>query len=158
MRSKAPKKYHEELIPEIPFGCRRVIRDPYFYESLAKPNISLEWSSIASVTPSGVTLPSGKEIPLDVIVFAIGFQSNADIALPIRGVDGVTLKDYWIEQKGPTAYRGTSIPNFPNHWQILGPNTGSGHASMVFFVECQVRFISSDLTGEAIELIDWNLI
>lgn len=139
MRHKAPKKYHKELVPTIAFGCRRVIRDPYFLSSLHKPNISLEWSSIQRITPTGLTLPSGKEIPLDVIVFAIGFQGNADIALPIRGVDGVTMKDWWKEQGGPTAYRGTTMPGFPNHWMMLGPNTGSGHASMLFYIECQVR-------------------
>ncbi|MGI9155225.1 MAG: hypothetical protein ACR2FG_01095 [Marmoricola sp.] len=40
-----------------------------------------------------------------------------------------------------TAYKGTTISGFPNLFQIVGPNTGLGHTSMVFIIESQIDYI-----------------
>ena len=40
-----------------------------------------------------------------------------------------------------TAYKGTTIAGFPNLFQIVGPNTGLGHSSMVFIIESQIAYI-----------------
>ena len=39
------------------------------------------------------------------------------------------------------AYKGTTVPGFPNLFMIVGPNTGLGHTSMVFIIESQVAYI-----------------
>ncbi len=39
------------------------------------------------------------------------------------------------------AYKGTTVPGFPNLFMIVGPNTGQGHTSMVFIIESQVAYI-----------------
>ena len=39
------------------------------------------------------------------------------------------------------AYKGTTIHGFPNFFQIVGPNTGLGHSSMVFIIECQIAYV-----------------
>lgn len=70
---------------------------------------------------------------------AIGFQTSASIALPIQGREGLTMKEYWEKSGGPTAYKGTTMPGFPNMFLLLGPNSGAGHASVLFYEECQVR-------------------
>jgi hypothetical protein len=44
-----------------------------------------------------------------------------------------------------TAYKGTTIAGFPNLFQIVGPNTGLGHSSMVFIIESQIAYIRSAL-------------
>lgn len=100
--------------------------------------MSLEWNPISRITPTGLVLETGKNIELDVLVMAIGFETNAKIALPIRGRDGISLREYWEAQGGPTAWGGTTVPNFPNHWILLGPNSGSGHGSVLFYEEAQV--------------------
>jgi hypothetical protein len=33
------------------------------------------------------------------------------------------------------------VPGYPNLFLITGPNTGLGHNSMIFMIECQVRYI-----------------
>jgi hypothetical protein len=37
------------------------------------------------------------------------------------------------------------VPDFPNLFMLVGPNTGLGHNSLVFMMECQVRYIASCL-------------
>jgi cyclohexanone monooxygenase len=43
------------------------------------------------------------------------------------------------------AYKGTTVPNFPNYFMIVGPNTGLGHSSMVLMIEAQVAYIRDAL-------------
>ena len=43
------------------------------------------------------------------------------------------------------AYKGTTVPNFPNLFFIVGPNAGLGHSSMVFMIESQVAYIRDAL-------------
>ena len=44
-------------------------------------------------------------------------------------------------REGMQAYKGTTFHGFPNLFQIVGPNTGLGHSSMVFVIECQIAYI-----------------
>ena len=48
------------------------------------------------------------------------------------------LADEWADT-GIQAHRGTMIAGFPNLFMLLGPNTGLGHNSVVFMIECQIR-------------------
>jgi hypothetical protein len=38
------------------------------------------------------------------------------------------------------AYFGTVIPHFPNFFVLMGPNTVTGHLSVIYTVECQINF------------------
>lgn len=38
------------------------------------------------------------------------------------------------------AYFGTVLPNFPNFFVLMGPNTVTGHLSVIYTVECQINF------------------
>jgi hypothetical protein len=51
----------------------------------------------------------------------------------------------------PRAYLGTSVPDFPNLFLLLGPNTGLGHSSMVYMIETQIEHVL-----RAIEAMDRN--
>ena len=37
------------------------------------------------------------------------------------------------------------MPNFPNLFLLLGPNTGLGHTSIILMIEAQVRYIADAL-------------
>ena len=39
----------------------------------------------------------------------------------------------------PCAYLGITVPNFPNFFYVLGPNTVLAHSSLVYMIECQVK-------------------
>jgi cyclohexanone monooxygenase len=43
------------------------------------------------------------------------------------------------------AYKGTTVPEFPNLFLVVGPNTGQGHTSMIFIIESQVAYIRDAL-------------
>ena len=34
------------------------------------------------------------------------------------------------------------VPGFPNLFVLLGPNTGLGHSSIIYVIECQVNYIA----------------
>ena len=40
----------------------------------------------------------------------------------------------------PCAYLGITVPNFPNFFFVLGPNTVLAHSSLVYMIECQVNY------------------
>jgi cyclohexanone monooxygenase len=56
------------------------------------------------------------------------------------GRDGRTLNEVW-RPTGPVAYRGTVVAGFPNHFLIIGPNTGLGNNSMINIIEAQVEYV-----------------
>ncbi|VDB82832.1 unnamed protein product [Peniophora sp. CBMAI 1063] len=60
--------------------------------------------------------------------------------IEIQGHSGKTLNDYFEEPSGPTPYLGSTVPGFPNFMLIQGPNTITGHASVVFSEECQFNY------------------
>src|ERR1700748_278611 len=41
----------------------------------------------------------------------------------------------------PEAYLGTCLSGFPNSFVLMGPNTLSGHLSVMYTTECQIGFI-----------------
>jgi NAD(P)-dependent dehydrogenase (short-subunit alcohol dehydrogenase family) len=47
--------------------------------------------------------------------------------------------DTWHD--GAHAYKGTTVPGYPNLFLIIGPNTGLGHNSMILMIEAQVAYI-----------------
>jgi hypothetical protein len=55
----------------------------------------------------------------------------------IRGRSGRTLAEAWSPSM--YAYRGTTVPDFPNLFFLLGPNTGLGHTSVVLMIEAQLQ-------------------
>jgi len=40
----------------------------------------------------------------------------------------------------PSAYFGTCISGFPNFFVLMGPNTVTGHLTVIYTVECQINF------------------
>ncbi|KAJ1308236.1 hypothetical protein OPQ81_003951 [Rhizoctonia solani] len=141
MRSLAPPEYHKQLTPNYPFGCKRVIFDPGYLGALSRPNVDMEWDPIATITPNGIETKSGKRHRLDVIAFATGFDVISSMTPDVTGVNGLRLKDYYEKEGGPTGYMGTTIPGFPNWVTILGPNTVTGHSSVLYLEELQMSYV-----------------
>lgn len=51
------------------------------------------------------------------------------------------------------AYRGMTIPNFPNLFLLLGPNSRLGHSSVIIMLEAQLKYVT-----EALITMDTNKI
>ncbi|CCO32104.1 60S ribosomal protein L2 [Rhizoctonia solani AG-1 IB] len=142
IKSVAPAQYHQYLIPKYDFGCKRLVLDPGYLESLHRPNVDMEWDPIARIVSDGIETKSGHKHQFDVIAFATGFDITSSVALDVTGINGQRLQEYYNREGGPTGYMGTTIPGFPNWFTILGPNTVTGHSSVIFAEELQMDYVT----------------
>ena len=126
----------EKLTPTFEIGCKRILISNAYYPAVASDNVELVTDPIAKMTGSGIVTADGTEREIDALVVATGFP----IAHAITGRTGRTLAERFAEH-GMSAYKGTTIPEFPNLFMMVGPNTGLGHSSMVFIIESQVAYI-----------------
>lgn len=132
------------LTPDYTIGCKRILVSSDYYPALQRPNVDLITDPIARITAAGVVTADGTPYEADVLVFATGFRVvDAATELNVSGRGGVKLKDAWAA--GVEAYRGITVPGFPNFFLLLGPNTGLGHTSVVFMIETQVQHVLSCL-------------
>jgi cyclohexanone monooxygenase len=133
------------VTPDFQIGCKRILISNTYYPALDRSDVDLVTDGISEITPTGIVTADGSTREVDAIVVATGFHTTEQpIAEHIKGRDGRTLADAWREH-GQAAYKGTTIAGFPNLFQIVGPNTGLGHSSMVFIIESQIAYIVSAL-------------
>jgi 4-hydroxyacetophenone monooxygenase len=131
-----------KCIPSYPPYGKRMLRDNHWFRMLRKPNVSLVTNGVARITPEGVVDKDGTLHPADVIIMATGFQA-AKLLFPmeITGRDGRSLRAEWGDSD-PRAYKGMSVPGFPNFFVLAGPNTILAHGgSAIFHIECQVTYL-----------------
>lgn len=96
-------------------GCKRRIFDPNYLEALHSENLDLVPEGIQKFDESGIVSETGEKTEFDVIVLATGFQVQQFlIPMEISGVNGISLKKQWQENRGAQAYMGSYIHNFPN--------------------------------------------
>ena len=136
----------EKCVPTYPPYGKRILLDNGWYKTLTKPNVELVADEIDRFTRDGILTKDGKERPYDIIVVATGFKvAEMAARLDITGREGKNLRDKWAGDN-PTAYLGLTVPDFPNLFCMLGPNTGPAHGgSVIFQSECQSRYISACL-------------
>ncbi|MCV7285514.1 NAD(P)/FAD-dependent oxidoreductase [Mycolicibacterium wolinskyi] len=123
-----------------PYG-KRIIRDPGgYYAALAKPHVDVEAAEPAEVNERGIIAQDGRQIDLDVIIYATGYYLDFLSTVDIQGRDGVKLADVWGDS--PSAYRGGMVPGFPNMFISSAPNYSPGHgAGHNFGVEVMVHYV-----------------
>ena len=170
MKTTVPEKYHKILTPDYDIGCKRRIFDATWLPSLNDPKIDLTTQPLTSIQPRGVTLGPGRtypdprntnsraptdevKLPADTIILANGFELTTWLhPLKIYGKDGKLLQDVWDDRGGPQAYMGTAMDGFPNLFIIFGPNTATGHSSVILatenMVENSLHFIGPILNGD----------
>ena len=128
------------LTPSFRLGCKRVLISNDWYPTLQRPNVDLVSTAIDAVEPDSVLTADGARRPADVIVFGTGFHvTDAPIADRVLDAEGVSLAKHW--EAGAAALRGCTVRGFPNLFFIIGPNTGTGHTSMIVMIEAHVTYI-----------------
>ncbi|OBG15672.1 cyclohexanone monooxygenase [Mycolicibacterium celeriflavum] len=131
----------KKVTPDFaPYG-KRIIRDPGgYYAALTRDHVDVEASEPAAVNPKGIVTQDGRQIDVDVIIYATGYHLDFLSTLDIRGRGGRTLQDEW--EDSPRAYRGGTVPGFPNLFINSAPNYSPGHgAGANFSMEVMAHYI-----------------
>ncbi|KAI9893507.1 MAG: hypothetical protein M1814_006303 [Vezdaea aestivalis] len=156
MRMTVPEKYHKMLTPHYSFCCKRRISDNAWFPSLNNPKVELVVDPLSSIQPRHIILGDspGRKISADVIVLANGFDVTSWLhPLKIYGRGGKEIQDIWNQRGGPQAYLGNQMDGFPNFFIVFGPNTATGHSSVILAIENMVqlslKFIKLVLRDEA---------
>ncbi|WP_228000300.1 NAD(P)/FAD-dependent oxidoreductase [Mycolicibacterium sp. P1-5] len=123
-----------------PYG-KRIIRDPGgYYAALTRDHVDVEATEPAEVNAEGIRTADGRQIDLDVIIYATGYHLDFLSTVDIRGRDGTTLASVWGDS--PRAYRGGAVPGFPNLFITSAPNYSPGHgAGANFSMEILAHYI-----------------
>jgi cation diffusion facilitator CzcD-associated flavoprotein CzcO len=170
MHKLVPEKYWEILTPDYEFGCKRRVIDTAWFRSLQNPQIELTSLPLTSIQEHTVTLGPGRHyppmsktdskvpttertVPCDTLIFANGYETGEWLhPLDVRGRHNRSLYDVWNERGGSQAYLGTAMDGFPNFFLIFGPNTATGHSSVILasenMVNYSLKFIKPILNGE----------
>ena len=136
---KSPE-LRKKLTPSFRLGCKRILISNDYYSTLEQPNVELVTDPIAQIREQSIVTSDGRERPVDVIVYATGFETaEAKPPFAIRGKSGFDLRDAWRD--GIEAYLGTTIAGFPNLFLLVGPNMGLGHSSMILMMESQYAYV-----------------
>jgi len=116
------------LKPYYPYGCKR----PTFHDEYL-PTFNLPHVHLVDVAPRGVSeinergvVHEGVEYPLDVLIYATGFQwMGTSTFQRIGGRGGRTLTEKW-ETQGTRTFLGLHTRGFPNLFIVTGPQGGGG--------------------------------
>jgi cation diffusion facilitator CzcD-associated flavoprotein CzcO len=153
-KAVADPELRARLTPDYEIGCKRILISNTYYPALTEDHVELVTEPIQKVTGHAVVTADGREREVDVLVVATGFHTtDQPIAHHVFGRDGRSLAEAWADT-GMQAYKGTTVHGFPNYFQVVGPNTGLGHSSMVLMIEAQVGYVvdavrTMDLHGYA---------
>lgn len=124
----------EKAIPQYPPSAKRMLRDNGVWaDALRRESTEVISTGLESFTETGLVTGDGRELDVDVVIYATGFRPS-DYLDPIEivGRGGLEIHDYWGgDAKG---FAGITVPNFPNLFMLLGPNTGGVVAGGLHFM------------------------
>ena len=131
-----------------PYSAKRPPIDTGYFETFNRPNVSLvdlRADPIERITPAGIRTRGkngSREHPLDIIVFATGFDALTGplLKMDIRGRGGRSLREDW--KAGPRTYLGLQVPGYPNFFTITGPGSPSVLTNMPVAIEQHVEWIT----------------
>jgi 4-hydroxyacetophenone monooxygenase len=132
----------EKCLPTYPPYGKRPLLDNGWFRTMCRDDVTLLTNRVTEVRPTSVVDSEGVEHPCDVLVLATGFQAVKVLGpMEIRGRSGRTLRETWGEDDA-RAYLGATVPDYPNFFLLLGPNTFAAHGgSAALTIEMQVRYV-----------------
>jgi len=137
----------EVLCPNYVFGCKRPCIHDGYYEAFNLPNVELVDVSgeagLQEFCPEGPR-HKGRTFPVDVLIFATGFDAMGGgnyARCGIRGVKGISLEQKWQGSSRPKSLYGIHVAGFPNMYILHGPHSPSVLSNMIQTAEIQARHI-----------------
>ena len=136
------------LKPYYPYGCKR----PTFHDEYL-PTFNLPHVTLVDTAPLGVTqinengvVHDGREYPLDVLIYATGFQWMATSTFNmVVGRNGQTLREKWSAE-GTKTFLGLHSNGFPNLFIVTGPQGGGGSFNFTEAIDAHSDYIVWMLT------------
>ena len=99
----------------------------------------------------------GVEYPVDVLIYATGFQWMATSTFNmITGRGGKTLQAKWAEE-GTRTYLGIHSQGFPNLFIMSGPQGGGGQFNFVRTIEAHTDYVAwmmETLKAQGADIVD----
>jgi cyclohexanone monooxygenase len=131
------------LKPYYPYGCKR----PTFHDEFL-PTFNLPHVTLVDTAPLGVSkinargvVHDGIEYPLDVLIYATGFQWMATSTFNmITGRGGQTLRQKW-QSDGVKTFLGLHSQGFPNLFIMSGPQGGGGQFNFTRGIEAHTDYV-----------------
>lgn len=134
------EELREKLRPDYVAACKRMVFSNDFYPAMQKDNANLVTEGIERIEENGIRTTDGKLHELDVIVYCTGFYPHVFMKpMNIKGKGGITLEQKW--ENGAEAYRSVVMPDFPNLFMMIGPNSPIGNFSIIMVSELQLDYI-----------------
>ncbi len=134
----------DHLVPwDHPYGGKRPCMSDVYLQTFNQPHVhlvALPETPIEQIVAAGIRTTAAT-IPLDVIVYATGFDaiSGPVLAIDIAGLGGKSMKDTWAD--GPINYLGTMVHGFPNLFLPSSAMSPSVLSNMATLAEQQIDFI-----------------
>jgi cation diffusion facilitator CzcD-associated flavoprotein CzcO len=127
-----------------PYASKRPPIDTDYFETFNRDNVELvdvRAAPIERITPNGIQTQDA-EYPLDIIVFATGFDgmTGSLLRIDIRGRGDQPLAKEWAA--GPRNYLGLQVAGFPNLFMVTGPGSPSVLCNMPVAIEQHVDWIT----------------
>ncbi len=130
------------LKPYYPYGCKR----PTFHDEYL-PVFNLPHVHLVDTAPTGVkrinergVVHDGVEYPLDVLIYATGFQWMATSTFNmIKGRGGRTLSEKW-QTEGTKTFLGLQSNGFPNLFIMTGPQGGGASFNFTDTIEIHSNY------------------
>jgi len=147
------------LKPYYPYGCKR----PTFHDEYL-PTFNLPHVHLVDTAPIGVSeinergvVHDGVEYPLDVLIYATGFQWMAISTFNmIVGRGGRTLTQKW-QGEGTKTFLGLHSHGFPNLFIMTGPQGGGGSFNFTDAIDDHgdyVVWMLSKMRDEGLDIVD----
>ncbi|KAH8804872.1 cyclohexanone monooxygenase [Xylogone sp. PMI_703] len=131
------------LLPDFAVGCRRPTPGHGYLEALCSDKVDVIWGEIDSFTSTGLQSSSGREVEVDSIICATGFNVAFTPRFDVVGRNNTNLRTKWT--KNPQAYLSVTATDMPNYFVYLGPASAVGHGSIVPSIEMVTGYISNML-------------
>ncbi len=131
-------------LPDYPPFGKRMLLDNGWFSALRRPNVHLVTSPVRALEPAGVRADDGSLTEVDIVVLCTGFEARRFLyPMDVRGRSGRTLEEQWGPEDA-TAFLGITVPDFPNLFMLLGPNTALGHGGSVITIsEFQIDYVDA---------------
>ena len=137
------KWYRKVLTPNFPFVTKRILMSDEWFPMLKQDNVELVLSKIRRFTKNGIIVAGDekeREIELDAMIMATGFESHSFVTFNIIGKNGQSSYEQWDNNRDIEGYYGILINNFSNLFMLYGTHTNLGHNSIIFMLECQINY------------------